>query len=240
MITLYDMGPSNYPKHLGCSPHVRKIIFALNYKKIPFKLVPLPLDSIEPTAKSIGAAPTTTSADGSPKYTIPFIHDDDNDQVISDSLAIAKYLDEAYPDTPKLFAEGSEKAQGDLINALMVSMRTLLPIVTPKLQALASEEMKEARKRRGQVYGSGDPLTKEQETEAWNKSKQAFEKVVADGNARDDYVYANLVLAALAWTAGIALGEDSEEWREMRSWGNGRLGEVADTAIEGESQMVSA
>ena len=107
----------------------------------------------------------------------------------------------------------------------------------PKLQDLASDEMREARIRRGQVYASSDSkLTKEQEKELWEKAKRAFEEVQAE---REEYVYARLVLAALAWTAGIACGLESEEWKDMCSWGGGRLGKVADGAVTGESQMMS-
>ncbi|KAL0057023.1 hypothetical protein AAF712_016358 [Marasmius tenuissimus] len=72
MLTLYDLGPSKYPQDLGCSPHTRKIVFTLNYKKLPFKLVDLAPAALVPTAKSVGAAPTAAHPDGSPKYTVPY------------------------------------------------------------------------------------------------------------------------------------------------------------------------
>ena len=57
--------------------------------------------------KEIGAEPTTVKPDGSPKYTLPVIHDDVTGKVVSDSLKIAEYLEATYPDTPSLFPGGA-------------------------------------------------------------------------------------------------------------------------------------
>ncbi|KAL0057226.1 hypothetical protein AAF712_016143 [Marasmius tenuissimus] len=240
MITLYDMGPSTLPKHLGCSPHVRKIIFALNYKKIPFTLVNLSLDSIQPTAKSVDAPPTTTSADGAPKYTVPFIYDHDNKKAVSDSLDIAKYLDKAYPDAPRLFAEGSEKAQEDLINAWMQAIGPVFPLLMVRIWDLFSEEMKQDRIRRGEeaMYTS-IRFTKEQEKEAWEKSKKAFNEVKRVDVEDNEFVFANMVLGVIAGIVKIAFGEESDEWKDMSSWADGNVGRAVDTAAKHESQMVS-
>ncbi|KAJ8090080.1 hypothetical protein PM082_018660 [Marasmius tenuissimus] len=240
MITLYDMGPSTLPKHLGCSPHVRKIIFALNYKKIPFTLVNLSLDSIEPTAKSVGAPPTTTSADGTPKYTVPFIYDHDNKKAVSDSLDIAKYLDKVYPDAPRLFAEGSEKAQEDLINAWMQAIGPVFPLLMVRIWDLFSEEMKQDRIRRGEeaMYTS-IKFTKEQEKEAWVKSKKAFNEVKRVDVEDNEFVFANMVLGVIAGIVKIAFGVESDEWKDMSSWADGNVGRAVDIAAKHESQMVS-
>ncbi|KAK1221253.1 hypothetical protein PQX77_015944 [Marasmius sp. AFHP31] len=234
------MGPSPLPKHIGCSPHVRKIIFALNYKKIPFKHVNLSLDSIEPTAKSVGAPPTTTSADGTPKYTIPFIYDHDNKKAVSDSLDIAKYLDKAYPDTPRLFAEGSEKAQEDLINAWMQAIGPVFPALMVKIWGLFTEEMRQDRIRRGEaaMYTS-IKLTKEQEKEAWEKSRKAFSEVKRVNVDDNGFIFANIVLGVMAGVVKLAFGEESDEWKDMSSWADGNVGKAVDTAGKHESQMVS-
>ncbi|KAK1221252.1 hypothetical protein PQX77_015943 [Marasmius sp. AFHP31] len=214
--------------------------FALNHKKIPFTLVNLPLDSLESTAKSIGAAPTTTKADGTPKYTVPFIHDHNN-KIVSDSLEIAKYLDKVYSDSPKLFAEGSEKVQEDLINALTLAVGPVFPVVMLKTWDLMAEEMKEARVRRGEaeMYTSFPKFTKEQESEAWEKAKTEFEDSTKrlDGDDKE-YVFAKLVLAVLGSVVKISFGEKSDEWRNMSSWAGGFVGKVTDTVLAYESQMV--
>ncbi|KAL0057225.1 hypothetical protein AAF712_016142 [Marasmius tenuissimus] len=215
--------------------------FALNYKKIPFTVVNLSLDSLELTAKSVGAAPTTTKADGTPKYTVPFIHDHNSSKTVSDSLDVAKYLDKAYPDSPKLFTEGSEKVQEDLINALTQAVGPIFPIVMLKTWDLMAEGMKEARGRRGEaaMYTSFPKFTKEQERDAWERAKKAFEDSAKRLNEDDnEYVFAKLVLAVLGSVVKMSFGEKSNEWRDMSSWAGGFVGKVTDATLGYESQMV--
>lgn len=74
----------------------------MGYKKLPYKVVWVEMPDIESTLKAIGAKPTGKRPDGSDLYTVPTLHDSSTNRVVSESLAIAEYLDEAYPDTPKL------------------------------------------------------------------------------------------------------------------------------------------
>ncbi|KAK0435617.1 hypothetical protein EV421DRAFT_1681489, partial [Armillaria borealis] len=56
------------------------------------------LPDTEVLTKNIGASPTSAKPDGvSPFYTIPIIQDDSTGAVVSDSAAIAGYLDKIYP-----------------------------------------------------------------------------------------------------------------------------------------------
>ncbi|KAL0057601.1 hypothetical protein AAF712_015749 [Marasmius tenuissimus] len=127
--------------------------FALNYKKIPFKLVDLSFGSIESTAKSLGAPPTDTfPTTGLPKYTVPFLHDSDKNKAISDSFAIAEYLDVAYPDTPRLFAEkdGTTAVVKELTEAREEAIRMLtFPMLMPKIAELYPDELKAVFASRG-------------------------------------------------------------------------------------------
>ncbi|KAL0056680.1 hypothetical protein AAF712_016715 [Marasmius tenuissimus] len=232
MLTLYGLGPSKFPEHLGCSSHTRKIMFALNYKKLPFKLVDLAPAALMPTAKSVGAAPTATHPDGSPKYTVPFLHDSDKNKTVSDSFTIAEYLDEAYPDTPKLFAEGTKKAQRDLISAREAAFGVTFPITFPKGTSLWSDEMREFVRKRGAPVEI--TLSAEEQKEVWAKAKKAFEEVEKQhGESSGDvnYVFADLALAASAWGHRYAFGEESKEWKDMESWAGGKLKKVTDAIV---------
>ncbi|KAK1223763.1 hypothetical protein PQX77_013352 [Marasmius sp. AFHP31] len=233
MLTLYGLGPSKFPQHLGCSSHTRKIMFALNYKKLPFKLIDLSADAIMPTAKSVGAAPTSTHPDGSPKYTVPFLHDSDKNKTVSDSFAIAEYLDEAYPDTPRLFAEGTKKAQNELISAREAAFGVTFPITFPKATTLWSDEMREFVRKRGAPVEI--TLSPEAQEEVWAKAKKAFEDVERqhkESSGDVDYVFADLALAASAWTNRYAFGEESKEWKNMESWVGGKLKKVTDAVVQ--------
>ncbi|KDQ50476.1 hypothetical protein JAAARDRAFT_141893 [Jaapia argillacea MUCL 33604] len=103
IITLYDI-----PSRLGetaWSPNTLKAKFSLHYKGLPFKTVWVEYPDVATVCKEIGAEPTQTEP--SPFYTLPVIHDPSTNKTISDSFAIAEYLDETYPDTPSLFPKGS-------------------------------------------------------------------------------------------------------------------------------------
>jgi hypothetical protein len=198
--------------------------YALSYKGLPFRTSWVEYSHIAETAKGIGAEHTTYWKDGTPRYTVPFIHDQNvgisssmlmshklvivrlhcfryivsifivvllyisppcivdspyaialvsnlqdkrnvfrrrrrsrlerpvptpsflttqkNGKVISDSLKIALYLDEAYPDSPRLFhnynpssseSKGRAMATGDrawvftIHNALDSSIESVFP-----------------------------------------------------------------------------------------------------------------
>ncbi|KAJ8083595.1 hypothetical protein PM082_009470 [Marasmius tenuissimus] len=249
MLTLYDTGPSNFPTHLGCSPHARKIIFALNYKKLPFKLISIPFGSIEITAKSIGAAPTEASpfhTSGPPRYCVPFLHDTNNNKnnVVSDSFAIAEYLDATYPDTPRLFANDHTAGVKELISAREKALRILMfPVFMRKIGPLYSDEQKGVFASRGMNLDTIASISQEEEVGLWAQGKNSFEEV--EGSLGDSVnhtvsVYADLALAALAWHIRCGYGEASKEWQELASWADGKMGQVTDAAVKYDSQILSA
>ena len=63
---------------------------------------------IEPKVKALNGKPGDKNADGSPKYTAPFIVDDSSGEVVvvSDSLTITQYLDKTYPSTTRAIPDG--------------------------------------------------------------------------------------------------------------------------------------
>ena len=82
----------------------------LNYKQLPYKTVWLSFPDIEPTLSKLGAKTTVKHPEdpAKPYYTVPVILDENGDepQLITDSLAIAIYLDEKYPEKPILPKKG--------------------------------------------------------------------------------------------------------------------------------------
>lgn len=73
---------------------------SLQLKGIPFKTEWVEYPDIEPLCKRIGALPTSKKTDGRDHYTLPTIFDPSTGRAISDSLPIALYLDQTYPDSP--------------------------------------------------------------------------------------------------------------------------------------------
>ncbi|KAI9258967.1 hypothetical protein BDA99DRAFT_514632 [Phascolomyces articulosus] len=93
-IILYDLELSS-PKEFW-SPNTCKTRFALNYKGIPYKTVWLKFPEVRQEI------PKLTKSKAHP--TVPIIVDIRNgNKVVQESWEIAKYLEEAYPDTPSLF-----------------------------------------------------------------------------------------------------------------------------------------
>lgn len=70
------------------SPHAWKAIMALAHKGLPFEEKPTPFTAIPALEDGISK-------------TVPILRDGEN--VVSDSFAIARYLEEVYPDRPSLF-----------------------------------------------------------------------------------------------------------------------------------------
>lgn len=88
----------------------------LNYKRLPYKTVWVDFADVQPLSKQISAPPTTTYSDGSPRYTLPTIHDPNTGRTVSDTFEIARYLDEQYPER-KIFSKGSEDVQAQFANS---------------------------------------------------------------------------------------------------------------------------
>ncbi|KAL0579555.1 hypothetical protein V5O48_002435 [Marasmius crinis-equi] len=243
MITLYDLGPSHFPADLGCSPHVRKIVFTLNYKKIPFTIKTLLFDAIEPTAKSLGADPTGKKADGSPKYTVPIIEDHTKGKVVSDSLRIAEYLDQAYPDTPVVVPPGTQELQSKLMDEVTERTGVMQRFQMMKWVKFCTPELLESRKK---AHGDQQlppgflEFTPEEEAAAWVKAKESFEeldKKFYEGKGLflmgDKPVFADLAIAAWMVTGKVINGgEESKEWKETAGWINGRVGKLTEEALK--------
>ena len=88
--------------------------------------------------------PSETGADGKGYYSLPVIYDPKTKKYVVDSTEIVKYLDETYPDTPRLYPEGTgalQHAAGLLIvpPVLFPLLRLLLfpihQLLNPKSQA---------------------------------------------------------------------------------------------------------
>ncbi|KAL0568558.1 hypothetical protein V5O48_013425 [Marasmius crinis-equi] len=242
MISLYDLGPTAYPVGLGTSPHVRKIIFTLNYKQIPFKIEVLDVDDLEDTAKAVGAPHTSILANGQPRYTVPFIKDHSTGKAISDSIVIAEYLDQAYPDTPKVFPDGTCVLQSVFMNYTGQKVKMLSPMILPKFDDLVPGFIDGRRKKYGggpeSPYPERPKLSEEQTKEMWGRAKASFAELEgAYGKEElwvigDRPVYADFVLSVVFVTMMIAFGEESEEWKNVRGWAGGRIGRLVDGVLK--------
>ncbi|KAK1223758.1 hypothetical protein PQX77_013357 [Marasmius sp. AFHP31] len=229
MITVYDMGPSEFPEDVGASPHVRKVILTLNYKSIPYLVKHLLFDEIEPTAKAVGAPSTSIRADGSLRYTVPFIYDSDTGNSVAESFPIIEYLDRTYPNTPQVLPPGTLALQSVFIDAFQ-------DVLAFKFGLWYSKELLESRKK---VYGDAEPPqppTLQQRTENLKRAKAFFDTLPAAYQENEfvmgkSPVFADIALASHLITARSLLGEGSKDWEEMSSWNRGRVGRLVDKIL---------
>ncbi|KAJ7579329.1 glutathione S-transferase [Mycena floridula] len=193
------------------SPNTWKVRLALNYKAIPYITVWVETCEVEAKAKEIGAKPTSEQSDGSPLYTVPMIFDPKTGEVVADSILIMEYLDSHYPDTPKLDAKGT--LQNGFRIGLFSEVFTLLQFIYPKIQTMLRSEKDRiyAEGRIQQIFGKTAP----------RNSGQLL--IMGDRISGLDFEVAALFLCArCVW------GAESEEWKEIASWNNGRWAKLLD------------
>ncbi|KAJ7574088.1 hypothetical protein C8J56DRAFT_757479, partial [Mycena floridula] len=80
--------------------------YALNFKGLQYKTQWVEYCDIEQVSKALGAKPTDIKA-RKPLYTLPMIYDDSTGAMVTDSIAIAEYLDITYPEKSLLMPAGA-------------------------------------------------------------------------------------------------------------------------------------
>jgi len=204
----------------------------LNFKKLPYKTVWVEYPDIEPEMKKIGAKPTSTRLDGTPRYTVPVIHDPNTSVVLSDSYGIAEYLERAYPDSPKVFPPGTEGLQAAFSVAFKIVLQKGVPdlirkVVFNKLNPASQEYFRTTREKSfGKTIESLDEDAEKQWEEAraaWTKAAGWYEKngtgIFIHG---DRLSYGDFITAAWFGWYGNMTDRESEEWKIMLSWDGGR------------------
>lgn len=200
-------------------------------KKLHYQTVFVELPDIEPLAKRIGATPTGTKRDGvTPLYTVPIIHDHATGAIVSESAAIAEYLDKTYPSGPTLVPAGTMPLQLAFRDAVFdifgAFLRFLFEANAPKLNDRTMEMWKARLAERGINL---DALSDGDKEKVWEKAMAGFAKLdkLFEGNEGpfvmgSEPCFADAVLGAFFRYSRAALGKDSKEWKDMASWNGGK------------------
>lgn len=208
-------------------------------KGLSFKTEWLEMPDIEPRMKALGAEPTSLSSawDERPLYTLPVIHDHSTGRVVSDSMQIALYLDDAYPDRPMLLPLN---ARAPIVVFESVFVNTAIrpgeDVVNHEaFRRLAPASFNYICRTRGDEYMTkvakistpGNP----QRRELWSAAQVGFSKVsemLSTNGQNSPFFYGStlsfadfIVVGHLLWMKA-SLGVESREWKGLEEWDGGR------------------
>ena len=230
---------SHWPRLDGIVWHVCTFRYCLNIKGIPYKTVWVEYPDIEAVCKKIGASATDKRMDGTPLYTLPVIYDPNTMRAVSESAAIARYLDSTYPDTPRLIPEAADALVSAFIDAFWAALDwqfepIILPVETTILRPASRPYFRETREKKlGCKLEEAAPPGSERLEECWAGVQRGVHKMAcwlnADGKDKVFFMgnktgitYADIMLASFLMWFRISFGVESEEWRRMMSWDGGR------------------
>ncbi|KAF5340595.1 hypothetical protein D9611_007409 [Ephemerocybe angulata] len=250
MITLFDFPTALPGKTL--SVYVWKIRLALNIKGLQHQTQWVSFSEIEKELKKAGLPPSKdipTNNFGT-RYTVPALHDPSTNTKISDSKAILKYLDDAYPETLQLTAQPKVDPQlDDLVAEAFgpswpLAFAMILHIYTTQVSkvVLGGLQGEDSAKYRMRMEGMLKTTV-----EDWMQNTEGLEESLKKGReafrAADDWLEKsrkihggkwalgdNITLAdieigtVLAFLASV-LGEEDKLWNEIiQEWDEGRWG----------------
>ncbi|KIM41198.1 hypothetical protein M413DRAFT_445896 [Hebeloma cylindrosporum] len=227
-ITFYDI-PSSLP---GCawSPNTFKTRYTLNFKGIPYKTEWVEYPDIEPLCKKLGIPPSSKDY-----YTLPAIHDPSTGVYISDSIRIAEYLERTYPDTPQVFPHNTLPLQDAFVVAFAGNLTALwnfiIPAICDKLSPRSEEYFRRTReksfgKAMEDIVPKGEVAVAE-----WAKFKEGMGKIdawYAKNRGKGPFLlgetpsWGDIVIASYFLWMRIVWGEDSQQWKDVSTWNNGR------------------
>lgn len=205
---------------------------ALLYKGVPFKTEWIEYPDIEGKMKEIGAAATGSWKDGRPQWTLPVIKDDSTGKVVSDSLSIAVYLDETYPNLPTLLPLGASTPAA-VFEDFFVS--TAFAPVLLLLLAASNGKLNPAsegyfRRTREASYGlkieEFAPPGPKREA-AWAGFKAGLTTLSSKLGSDPFFFgktlsYADLELVSYLLWMKVVVGPENPEWKAVEGWDDGR------------------
>ncbi|KAL1744218.1 hypothetical protein HDZ31DRAFT_39113 [Schizophyllum fasciatum] len=246
-IVFYDI-PSK--SHGALSSNTWKIRYALNYKGLPFRTEWVEMPDIAEICQKIGAAPTNPLDGPQPPYTFPVIFDPSTGQVVSDSLAIAAYLDATYPDRPRILPPGTIALHhifADTFGA-KVSQPLIQAVSMKAMETFTQRTAEYVRRTREPVLGMSFEafFTPERAAEAWKAVKQGldwFAQAVAQQEKATGKPSVYFVGDTPSFADFVVAGQlmflrkvQKEGWEELRTLHDGRWSKLVSAlaAYEGE------
>ena len=227
---LQNQGMTSPPMVIVFYPSSDDSRFVLGYKNLPFETVWVEYPDIAPRMKEIGASPNKL-LDGGEQYTLPVISDPNTGAIVTDSFAIAQYLDKTYPEKP-IFPPGSE----GLISAFDSTLFALAGdsfrfSILRSSQVLNERSLEYFIRTREASFGakvdqwSPEGPTREAhwaiiEKRYYNSAKMWYDKVEGKWLMGDTFSYADILLAIRTlWFKRVY---EEEEWKRIASLHDGK------------------
>lgn len=206
--------------------------FALNYKGLPVKTEWVEYPDIKELYHTLGLTATEKRDDGSPYYCLPIIYDPSTNTTLCESFSIVQYLEKTYPNTPTVLSKGTLALQKGFLVAFRAKVHwpTFHLVIFPIWLIL--NEPSQAYFRTTREADFGQKLEDIGTEERWQKAETAWNELAEwfklDGEGSTDFVmgkqlcFVDLqIVSVLVW-ARNGLGENSEEWKRICSWGGGK------------------
>jgi glutathione S-transferase len=207
----------------------------LNYKKIGHITQWVQYPDIKPLFLSLGVPPSGKDAQGEDAFTCPAIQviptEGSKPIFVTDSLKIAEFLEERYPNTPTVFKNVDKAIQLDTIekvlSELVLPLASLVPPWT--LRYMPEESVEYYRLTREKRFGCKIEEMYPDETtlETYRAStKKRFNEFLQAHTHFGPFLYgeeisySDMVLASvLLWFRTVA---NSEMWSHIKEWDDGR------------------
>lgn len=193
---------------------------SLNLKGLQYKTVWVEFPDIEALYEKLDLKPTG-------KCTLPVIHDPSTNKTISDSAAIARYLDETYPSTTPLFPPGSEALPNFEDRETFASLLGIMCIkICLNLNPVSGEYYRRTREAQfGNKLEELSPVGPKRE-EDWKKVQEGFTAAATLLEGKkfvlgDTISFADVTIAAWVLWLKRTLGAESQEWKDMEGWNDG-------------------
>ena len=164
------------------------------------------------------------------------IYDPASKKAVVDSWDIARYLDDAYPDTPRVFPPGTVALQAAFHDFVWgtLGMPVFMTVIAGTCAALPPRSQEYFRTTREAAFGTKlEALGTE---EQWVKVEAAFGTLKGylekNGGGKDMLIlgepgkitYSDIQVAAILVWARIIHGGDSKEWKRLASMHDGKWG----------------
>lgn len=211
-------------------PFIGHYRFILSYKKLPFDTVWVEYPDIELKLKEIGASPNKLP-DGREMYSVPVLRDPNTGVIVTDSWAIAEYLEGNYAEKP-VFPPGSQGLISAFDSALVTlggdSFRFSLLRTTEILNERSLEYFIRTREAAyGEKAYEWSPEGPKRDTHwaiieksFYSSAKTWYDKVEGKWLMGDTFSYADIVLAVHTLFRKRVYRDD--EWKRIVSLHDGK------------------